>query len=125
MKPLKPFFVVFTIFIILLLTHENVRACSKTPEGETNSDDKTTEKLNENSAEEQDNGYMTEQSNVNMPEENNSINGNRSSLHCKSGEYECNDGGCFTDAQKCNNVDDCSDGSDEDIHHCGNDSHLL
>ena len=126
MKPLEPFFVVLAIFILFALTHKTVQACSKSPEEETKSDDKTTEKKNENSSSGQDNGGMKEDSNVNRPEQNNANNGNRSSLlHCKSGENECNDGGCFTDAQKCNNEDDCLDGSDEDIHHCGNDSNLF
>ena len=40
--------------------------------------------------------------------------------HCTYGDNQCNDGGCFTDAQKCDGISDCGDGSDEDIHHCGN-----
>ena len=39
---------------------------------------------------------------------------------CNYGEFECNDNsGCYTEKQKCNQVDDCTDGSDEDSHHCG------
>ena len=44
----------------------------------------------------------------------------RSLFNCTYGDYQCNDGGCYTNEQKCDGVPDCNDGSDEDNHHCGN-----
>ena len=39
---------------------------------------------------------------------------------CPYGEFLCNDlKGCYKEDEKCNNKKDCSDGSDEDNHHCG------
>ena len=36
------------------------------------------------------------------------------------GELQCNnEKWCYSEAQRCNDVKDCPDGSDEDIHHCG------
>ena len=37
---------------------------------------------------------------------------------CKRNEFACNNGKCITEAQKCNQRDDCGDGSDEEG--CGN-----
>ena len=37
------------------------------------------------------------------------------------GELQCNvEKWCYDEDQKCNGNNDCPDGSDEDIHHCGN-----
>ena len=47
-------------------------------------------------------------------------NGVGGSGTCKYSEFECNDNsGCYTDAEKCDGRKDCTDGSDEDSHHCG------
>ena len=41
-------------------------------------------------------------------------------LNCPYGEFECNDGKkCYSEEQKCDNVKDCDDNTDEDEHHCG------
>ena len=44
----------------------------------------------------------------------------RSLFNCTYGDYQCNDGGCYTNEEKCDGIPDCNDGSDEDNHHCGN-----
>ena len=39
---------------------------------------------------------------------------------CKYDEFDCNDNsGCYTEAQKCDGTDHCTDRTDEDSHHCG------
>ena len=37
---------------------------------------------------------------------------------CKRNEFTCNNGKCISETQKCNQKDDCGDGSDEQG--CGN-----
>ena len=37
---------------------------------------------------------------------------------CKQNEFTCNNGKCISEAQRCNQNDDCGDGSDEQG--CGN-----
>ena len=39
-------------------------------------------------------------------------------LGCKRNEFACNNGKCISETQKCNQKDDCGDGSDEQ--ECGN-----
>ena len=35
-------------------------------------------------------------------------------IKCKKGEFTCDNGGCLDLKQRCNNLFECSDGSDED-----------
>ena len=115
MENLKPLFCALTLLIIFSLTQERVRACS----GSSKKADEIpkNEDSNENSA-----GERNDKTSGNNNQDRSNNNNKRMSVsrsNCTYGDNQCNDGGCFTDTQKCDGTRNCGDGSDEDIHHCG------
>ena len=46
--------------------------------------------------------------------------GAKPNVECGANENPCNDGKkCYTDQQKCDEIQNCDDNTDEDNHHCG------